>query len=194
MVKHTDERIRDVLLNGIADIDIRREALSSENIHNRPINEIIAFVEAREIARNASPSIGVSSLSEYRRFRGKSADQRSSSPSASDNAKTMPCPDCGSVFHIFTHKSRGWNKKPHERCANCWKRRRNEKKSDQAANNTITVQDPNPFGQICAMSSNPAAPPSPCSDIIPQTNKSGQPKQVTLHHHIFAKRECAEHD
>ena len=126
---YTDERIRDVLLNGIADIDIRREALSSDNIHDKPINEIIAFIEACEIARNASPSIGVSCASEYRRSCGKPS-QRSSSPSAPDKAKTAPCPDCGSAFHLFTQKSRGWNKKPHKRCVNCWKRRRNENKSD----------------------------------------------------------------
>ena len=187
---YTDERIRDVLLSGIADIDIRREALSSENIHHRPINEIIAFVEAREIARNASPSIGVSSVSEYRRSRGKPAGQRSLSPSPSDKAKTMPCPDCGSAFHLFTHKPRGWNKKPHERCANCWKRRRNERKLDQAENNTITAtQDSNPFGQICAVSSDPVHPPSPSSVAVPQNDKSSRPKLVTLNHHIFSKGE-----
>ena len=98
---YTDERIRDVLLNGIADIDIRREAFSSENIHDGPINEIIAFVETREIARNASPSIGVSSVSEYRRSRGKGTN-RSSSSSAAEKAKTAPCPDCGNTFHLFS--------------------------------------------------------------------------------------------
>ena len=64
---YTEERIRDVLLNGIADLDIRREALSTDNVHKRSINDIIAFVEAREIARNTSPSVGVSALSRYRR-------------------------------------------------------------------------------------------------------------------------------
>ena len=42
---YTDEMIRDVLLDGIADTDIRREALSVEGIQRRPINDIIAFVE-----------------------------------------------------------------------------------------------------------------------------------------------------
>ena len=198
---YTDERIRDVLLNGIADIDIRREALSSENIHDRPINEVIAFVETREKARNASPSVGVSSVShnaspsvgvssvsEYRRSQGKSG-QRPASPSATDKAKTVPCPDCGTAFHLFTNKSRGWNKKPHERCFNCWKRRRNQRKPDQAQNNTIsTVQDHNPFGQICTISSNKPnqTPPLTASS---QKAKTAQPKQVTLNHHIFSKGE-----
>lgn len=188
---YTDERIRDVLLNGIADLDIRREALSSENIHNRPINEIIAFVEAREIARNASPSIGISSVSEYRRSR-KAQESRSSSPSAADKAKTAPCPDCGSVFHLYSKKSRGWNKKPHERCATCWKRRRNEKKSEQAENNTISVApDSNPFGQLCVMTPLESKPTT--QQPIRQQKKVGvnpvKPNHITLNHHIFSKGE-----
>ena len=68
---YTDERIRDVLLTGIADVDIRREALSVEGVQQQSINEIIAFVESREIARNAQPNplSGVSGVSGYQRRR-----------------------------------------------------------------------------------------------------------------------------
>ena len=183
---YTDERIRDVLLNGIADMDIRREALSSENIHNRPINDIISFVEAREIARNASPSVGISSVSEYRRSRVNKPMNRSMSPSAADKARTAPCPDCGTVFHLFTHKPRGWNKKPHERCASCWKRRRNEKKNEQGDTSAISVSEgSNPFGQMCALSSTSITP------IVsnPTVRKPSSPKPVTLSHHVFSKAE-----
>lgn len=51
---YTEQRIRDVLLDGIADIDIRREALSVEGIQSRSTNEIIHFVETRETARDAN--------------------------------------------------------------------------------------------------------------------------------------------
>ena len=50
--------IHDVLLNGIADNDIRREALSLENMQQRLIAEVIGFVESRETARNANPCSG----------------------------------------------------------------------------------------------------------------------------------------
>ena len=42
---YTDEVIKDVLLNGIADSDIRREALSTEGMLAKSINQIVAFVE-----------------------------------------------------------------------------------------------------------------------------------------------------
>jgi len=37
-------------LNGIADNDIRIEALSADGMQERAVNEVIAFVESREIA------------------------------------------------------------------------------------------------------------------------------------------------
>ena len=81
---YTDDRIRDTLLQGIADIDIRREALSVKGIQEQPVTEIIAFVETRETARNANPSLGVQALSGYQRQQknsGRSVNKRSKSPS-----------------------------------------------------------------------------------------------------------------
>ena len=67
---YVDEMIRDVLLDGIADIDIRREALSVEGMQTKSVNEIIAFVESRETARNANQHSNVSAISNSR-WRGK---------------------------------------------------------------------------------------------------------------------------
>ena len=47
---YTDEAIHDVLLSGISDADIRREAMGMDDIQSKPVNEVIAFVEGREIA------------------------------------------------------------------------------------------------------------------------------------------------
>ena len=67
-VYYTDKVICDVLLNNIADSDIRGKALSSEDIQVKPISQVIAFIESREIACNANlPSSSFSALSSYRR-------------------------------------------------------------------------------------------------------------------------------
>ena len=47
--------IRDTLLNGIADDEIRREILGSADLLTRAVNEIVALVESKEMARNAVP-------------------------------------------------------------------------------------------------------------------------------------------
>ena len=46
----TDHVIRDILLNGISDPDLRREVLQT------PVNDVITLVENKEMARNALPS------------------------------------------------------------------------------------------------------------------------------------------
>ena len=63
-VNYTEEAIRDVVLSGIRSPDIRREALSTEGLQDKPINGIIAFVEGREMASKAvAPTPSYSSLS-----------------------------------------------------------------------------------------------------------------------------------
>ena len=57
--EYKDETVKDVLLSGIADTDIRREALSTTDIQKKSVNDVIAFVESREMARNATPSSNV---------------------------------------------------------------------------------------------------------------------------------------
>ena len=163
---YVDEMIRDVLLDGIADIDIRREALSVEGMQTKSVNEIIAFVESRETARNANQHLNISAISNSR-WRGRPATQsvqpkRNPSPSAEDKAKTAACPDCNAQFHLFTKKPRGWNKNPHERCQQCWVRNRNAQRKDtrdNAQNSSISV-GAGQFGQISSLSS-PVSVPSP---------------------------------
>ena len=125
-VYYTNEVIRDVLLNGIADSDIRREALSSEGIQAKPIPQVIAFVKSREIARNANPSSSsLSAMSNYRRSNHpdtglkRAGHDQSQLPSCTDQSKTAKCPDCGDTYHLYTQKSRGWNRRPHRQCETC---------------------------------------------------------------------------
>ena len=182
---YTEERIRDVLLNGIANLDIRREALSTDNVHKWPINDIITFVEAREIARNVSPSVGVSALSRYRRANkhDQAPPTRQQSPSPADKSLTASCPDCGTTFHPFTRKSRGWNKKPHTCCKTCWRRRRAPNNGSSTNSFTALAQPSPALGQLSALTLQPAPLPTP------DTNQpSFHLEAMTLSHHVFTKR------
>ena len=73
---YTEEVIRDVVLAGASDVDIRREALSTEGLQEKTVNEIIAFVESREMARKAITSWNnsTSSLSATSSFKRERAD------------------------------------------------------------------------------------------------------------------------
>ena len=101
-VDYTEETVRDVLLAGIADIDIRREALSTIGIQEKSLNDVISFVEGREMARNAAaPSATVSAV----RAPVKVATQVRSKPA--------PCNKCGKTFQPANEK--------HKLCLECWR-------------------------------------------------------------------------
>ena len=52
----TDSIIRDVLIAGITDLDIRREVLSTSAILERAVNDVISLIESNDMARNALTS------------------------------------------------------------------------------------------------------------------------------------------
>ena len=92
--------IRDVLLDGIADVDIRREALSVDGMQAKSINDIVSFVETRETARDAHVSHNVSALSSYRK-KQKLPEKQNVSPTSVEKEATSNCPDCGKKFLLF---------------------------------------------------------------------------------------------
>ena len=136
---YTDEAIRDVLLAGTYDMDIRREALSTIGIQEKPVNDVIAFVESREMARNAVPLAALSAVSTFKR-ESKTKQQLSpasdatdiNEPSTTDKHKTGNCPECSNSFKLFSLNSRGWNKRPHKLCKECW-HTKNRKRSSPPA-------------------------------------------------------------
>jgi len=102
-VDFTDSIIRDVLIAGIEDTDIRREVLGMKDILNTPVNAIVAMVEWKEMARNAlpiPPSASVSSSS-YRCQNGKPLN-------TIDTGDAIPCPDCGKNCGSFNSRREIW--------------------------------------------------------------------------------------
>ena len=53
-VDYTPEVIKDILLSGIYDHDVRREVLGSSSIEDKSVNDLIRFVEAKEAACDAA--------------------------------------------------------------------------------------------------------------------------------------------
>ena len=116
---YTTAAMKDILLAGISDIDIRREALSVEGILHKPINELISFIERREMSRAAAPGTVVSAISTFKR--GKSGNVGISQTSDS-RKKTRPCPSCNEMYNLYRKGRNGWNRRPFEQCFNCWRK------------------------------------------------------------------------
>ena len=156
---YTEEVIRDVLLAGIYDLDIRREALSTPGIQERSTNDIISIIEGREMARNATPNSSLSTLSTYRQNRHSNVDQ----------PKTVPCPNCGKLYLRFKEKPNGGrNKTPYKQCMDCWRankpkpdtsniRKSSHQKSDIRA--IESSQDPDQITQLSTIETGPIEHP-----------------------------------
>ena len=124
-VNYTEEVIKDVLLSGIADMDIRREALSSEEVKGKSANIIISLIESKEMARNATPTPGaVAAMSSYKKAKGTSRQETA--------AEQTPCPECKRPFQRFRQKPNGEiNKQPYKMCISCFKTNKKKQKTSE---------------------------------------------------------------
>ena len=121
---YTEEAIQDVLLAGICDMDIRREALSMPEIHKKSVNDIISLIEGREMARNATPMSALSALSTYKRGKSAPQNKRDSTPIS----KTVPCPDCNKPYLRYRERPDGTlNQLPYKQCRDCYRANRQQR-------------------------------------------------------------------
>ena len=136
---YTEEVIRDVVLAGASDIDIRREALSTEGLQEKTVNEIIAFVESREMARKAvnSRHDNTSSLSATSSFKREKADSFKSQ--VSGKSEYGVCSGCGSRHPLFRRNKNGWNRRPYKLCFGCWSSTKKPPGESKGKSSSVTV-------------------------------------------------------
>ena len=181
-VDYTDNVIRDVLLNGIYDLDIRRDVLGTRDIITTSVNDVVALVEGKEMARNALPSSSQSAISTFRRQqKAIKVPQTLATPTQSqvDRSKHGQCPDCHKSYQLFTQGAKGWNSKPHAFCIDCWRaRRRRNRPSEirQQPPSEIQAVESDPVSQLTA---------NHCSVTV----QHGDINVVSLDHHVFSKGE-----
>ena len=118
-VDFTDVIIRDVLIAGIADMDIRREILGTDSILARSTNDVVSLVESKEMARNALPSTTAS------------VSNKKSSPTEEQPNRNQSgtCPVCKKKFALFSEGARGWNTRAHRQCIECHRAQRKKVKT-----------------------------------------------------------------
>ena len=187
---YTDHAIRDVLLNGIADPDIRREALGTLDILTTPVNDVVALVENKEWP--ATPHLPqTSQLSQPSNANSASHQQTPPhAPPPADRSRQAVCPDCRTLFLVFKEGVRGWNKKPHQVCINCYRTRRQKRRQNQAPDDqTSSVQATESISQVAAAAETSVGP-SP----LPRRRRRRRHTKpthgpVTLDHHVFTKGE-----
>ncbi|XP_048576277.1 uncharacterized protein LOC125557593 [Nematostella vectensis] len=188
-VDYTDHVIRDVIINGLYDNEIRREVLGIDGILEKPINQVIAVVESKEMARNAlPPSHSLSAVSSFQRQKTNPPHPAPSPPQA-DQAKEATCPGCQKTFKLFTEGARGWNKKPHQLCIDCHRVNRRSRRSQRQPQQrspqapTVHATQAEPIAQISSLHGETK------QDTRPTTHATTAKRPVRLDHHIFSKGE-----
>ena len=172
-INFTDIIVRDVLIAGIADLDIRREILGIDSVLDKSLTDVITLVESREMARNALPTS--SSLDAMSAFK-KSKNSLHPRHPVQEHPQTADSPYCKEEYRLFTEGRLGWNTKPHRQCAKCYKERRKRFNNKSTSENSKT---PSPevggtFAQVSTINA-----------TISSINHKNEPRYVKLTHHIF---------
>ena len=135
---YTDHAMREVLVAGIYDPDIRRDVLGVEGITAKPINDVVSLVEGREMARNALVMSGsTSAISRDQENSSRRAQHKNFrpppglTPCPGNKDQRDPCLQCGQQFTRFTDGKRGWNTKPSVLCKSCFRKKQNKGRSNQ---------------------------------------------------------------
>lgn len=182
-VDFTDVVIRDVLIAGIYDIDIRRKILSIPDITSKPVNDIVSMVAVEEMARDALPSNAMTST-----LSSTKKDNMRPPANADRNRKSL-CPHCNNSFPVFTEGPKGWNSKPHPMCLDCYRarRRRNRQVTSSKSENAsivtqmCSIEYPRPIHNEVTQNSN--------STRRQRLSKPCESRSLRLSHHIFTRGE-----
>ncbi|XP_066936345.1 uncharacterized protein [Clytia hemisphaerica] len=128
-VDFTDTIIKDVFISGLSDDEIRREVLGWSDLDRKSIEETVAFVEAKEMAREAlNRGSTTASISTYRKH-NKQVPQRSP-----PNRKTGRCKECKVEIEFSVWSRRQKQMVERHFCSKCWA---NNKKPSQKEVNAI---------------------------------------------------------
>ena len=111
IIDFTDIILKDVMVTGLADEDIRKEVLGWGSLDEKNVNETIGYIESKEMARDAMTKPAVTaSVSSY-----KSSRKTIKRPSGK-----ITCNICGKISTKFT-----WSRKNNKyiecsTCKQCW--------------------------------------------------------------------------
>ena len=141
-IDYTSKVVKDILMGGVVDTDIRRELMGHSGIDKLSSKEIVQVVEEKEIARNACSVNGsdVGGVSAYRRQSNAPPNNKNNSKDdseVSNNKKLLlkgKCSKCSSDIQLYTRfRSGKMNKEPFQTCVKCYKAAIKPNESEHAA-------------------------------------------------------------
>ena len=128
--------VKDILISGIEDSDIRKDVLGITDIDSKTDKDIVKFVEEKEIARNAlQTSMSTAALSSYNKSR-KVLDTSADIATKKKLAMRSKCETCTVEISPYKqYRGEKLNKDPFKTCVSCHKKA-NAKKQDPGQKRT----------------------------------------------------------
>ena len=123
MIDYTPMVVKDILIAGIADNDIRKDVLSWAELDEKSDKDIVRFIEEKEIAKNAysgnlATAAGMSSYMKSNR----NGDDENKYSVKKKLAMKGKCSKCSSEIFLYTkYRSGKLNNDPFQMCLKCFK-------------------------------------------------------------------------
>lgn len=175
-VDFTETIVRDIVVAGIYDEDIRRRIMGMKDLCRKSANDIVSLVETEEMARDSvSQSISSSASA-------KATVQTVPRMPTDEQNKRLPCPHCKKPFNQFKKGRYGWNKKPHSMCNECYRAQR----SGQAGTREVQTNNSTSVSQVGSLSK---TNPKNAAHHHKRMRNPCEVAPVHLSHHIFTKGE-----
>ena len=187
-VDYTPHVVKDILVSGISDAEIRRDVLEWPELDTKSAKDLVGFIEGKETAKNAwagqSPleTAGVSSY--------KKSNKQEEPDTKTKLSLKAKCAKCGVQISQFTRSRIGRvNRTPYTKCIKCHKESIHDDRSDSKVNAT---SDATTYGFVSTVTLHESP-----KELDNQTEPLSSPKlcvntgklvnQVALDHHIFTQ-------
>ena len=177
LVDYTANVVKDVLLIGIADDEIRKDILSMQDLDKKSDQEVIDFAESKELAQAAFNSSAANIASNQGKILNQSLKEKL--------ALKGKCTKCNKEISLYKKYSSGkLNKKAFKMCAHCHKENSQTNSSD---NSGVTEEASNSALESFFVTgiSDQDMPPSHEEQEDTHMEPVASILSVTLGHHIF---------
>ena len=174
----TDVIVKDVLVAGLADEDIKRDIMGWTELDVKDVNSTVAFIEAKEMARDAINQQPVNaSLSSY-----KKSSKGETSP---DLSQKLSCKECKVEISRYVWSKRRGKTIEVTHCMTCWRKSRPRRKP--VKENNDVAKDETSSLIIGGVSITPHS-----ESAVVHSTASGdhrKTREIILDHHIFHSQE-----
>ena len=192
MVDYTDMVIKDVLIAGIYDADIRKDILSTADLDKKDDKEVVRLVEAKEIAYKAWSSANSGTNNAFSSYkRNLKQDNETDHSIKTKLALKGKCSKCSKEISLYKRYQSGkMNKTPFSKCQRCHKN-----DSGNPSNNAVAADDlsQGAVGSffLCAVQNEATDQTTPETCTVKVAIDPGPPQlsvdSVSLDHHIFTQ-------